>query len=81
MLVNGILEHFPEKKLISASGMAGYQSSNLIRTRRITKNFYLCGDEVTEPTYGKGLMAPRVTICAAHEANMITRLILGEEDV
>lgn len=81
MLVNGILEHFPEKKLISASGMAGYQSSNLIRTRRITKNFYLCGDEVTEPTYGKGLMAPRVAICAAHEANMITRLILGEEDV
>lgn len=81
MLVNGILEHFPEKKLISASGMAGYQSSNLIHTRRITKNFYLCGDEVTEPTYGKGLMAPRVAICAAHEANMITRLILGEEDV
>lgn len=81
MLVNGILEHFPEKKLISASGMAGYQSSNLIRTRRITKNFYLCGDEVTEPTYGKGLMAPRVAICAAHEANMITRLILGEEEV
>ena len=26
MLVNGILEHFPEKKLVSASGMAGYGS-------------------------------------------------------
>ena len=65
MLVNGILEHFPEKKLVSATGMAGYGSSNTIRT----------------PTYGNGLMAPRVAICAAHEANMITRLILGEEDV
>lgn len=81
MLANGILEHFPEKKLVSASGMAGYESSNLIRTRRITQNFYLCGDEITEAAYGKGLMAPRVAICAAHEANMITRLILGEKDV
>lgn len=80
LLVNGILEHFPEKKLISASGMAGCKSSNLIRTRRIGKNFYLCGDEVTEPAYGRGLMAPRVAVCAAHEANMILRLLLGEED-
>lgn len=81
MLVNGILEHFPEKKLVSASGMAGYGSSNTIRTQKIMKNFYLCGDRSTEPTPGNGLMAPRVAICAAHEANMITRLILGEEEV
>lgn len=81
MLVNGILEHFPEKKLVAATGMAGFGSSNTIRTKRLTKNFYLCGDGVSEPAYGNGLMAPRVAICAAHEANMITRLILGEEDV
>ena len=81
MLVNGILEHFPEKKLVSASGMAGYESSNTIHTRRITRNFYLCGDRTTESAPGKGLMAPRVAICAAHQANMITRLILGEENV
>ena len=81
MLVNGILEHFPEKKLVSASGMAGYGSSNAILTKRLMNNFYLCGDQVTEPTYGHGLMAPRVAICAAHEANMITRLLLGEEEI
>lgn len=81
MLVNGILEYFPEKKLVSATGMAGYESSNTINTKRMMKNFYLCGDRVTEPTYGNGLMAPRVAICAGHEANMITRLLLGEEDV
>ena len=80
VLVNGILEHFPEKKLVCASGMAGWESSNLIRTRKIGRNFYLCGDEVTEPACGRGLMAPRVAICAAHQANMITRLILGEEE-
>lgn len=81
MLVNGILEHFPEKKLVSATGMAGYGSSNTIQTKRLMKNFYLCGDRVTEPEYGNGLMAPRVAVCAAHEANMITRLILGEEEI
>ena len=81
ILACGILEHFPEKKLISASGLAGYESSNLIHTRRVSRNFYLCGDEVTEPVYGKGLMAPRAALCAAHQANMITRLLLGEEAV
>lgn len=80
-LVCGVLEHFPEKKLVSASGLAGYESSNMIRTRRVSRNFYLCGDEVTEAVYGKGLMAPRAALCAAHEANMITRLLMGEEDV
>ena len=81
MLVNGILEYFPEKKLVSATGMTGADSSNTITTRRVMKNFYLCGDAVSEPSYGNGLMAPRVAICAAHEANMITRLLLGKEDV
>ena len=82
MLVSGILEHFPEKKLIAASGLAGYESHAIsFRTRRVSKNFYLCGDEVTVSTYGKGLMAPRAALCATHEANMITRLLLGEEDV
>lgn len=81
VLVSGILEHFPEKKLIAASGLAGYESSNLIHTRRLSPNFYLCGDEVTEAVYGKGLMAPRAALCAAHEANMITRLLMGETEV
>ncbi|MGN0371434.1 MAG: sulfur carrier protein ThiS adenylyltransferase ThiF [Enterocloster sp.] len=81
MLTEGILTRFPEKPLVAASGMAGYGSSNQIRTRRISSRFYLCGDGVSEPSPGHGLMAPRVAVCAAHEANMITRLILGEEEV
>lgn len=81
LLACEILEHFPDKKLVSASGLAGYESSNLIHTRRVSRNFYLCGDEKTEAVYGKGLMAPRAALCAAHEANMITRLLLGEDDV
>lgn len=78
MLVNGILETYPEKFLVAASGMAGYGDSNAIHTRQITKRFYLCGDETTEVTCGNGLMAPRVAICAAHQANLITQLILQD---
>lgn len=81
LLVCGILEHFPDKKIVSGSGMAGYGSSNLIHTRRVSGNFYLCGDEVSESGLDGGLMAPRVAVCAAHEANMVTRLLLGDETV
>lgn len=78
MLAGEVLEYFPEKYLVAASGMAGYGDSNEIRTRRVTSHFYLCGDEKTEAAAGRGLMAPRVALCAAHQANMVLRLILGE---
>ena len=82
MLVNGILEHFPRTFLVSASGMAGYGDSNRIQTRKITDHFYLCGDGMSQPGPGYGLMAPRVALCAAHEANCIAQYICttkGEE--
>lgn len=81
MLFDKVTEHFPEKKFVCASGMAGYESSNSIVTKKISKNAYICGDFVTGARTGMGLMAPRVSICAGHEANMILRLILGIEDV
>ena len=39
MLVNAVLETMPEKYLVAASGMAGYDSGNSITTRKITKYF------------------------------------------
>ena len=78
MLVRTVLEQLPEKYLVAASGMAGYGDGNEIHTRRVTSRFYLCGDEKTEAAAGRGLMAPRVALCAAHQANMVLRLILGE---
>lgn len=79
-LTNFILSEMPNKILIGASGMAGYESSNLITTRKITNNFYLCGDGITEICDDFGLMAPRVMICASHQSNMIIRLILDRKD-
>ena len=77
MLVNTALEVLPDTIIVSASGMAGYGSANTVITRKITERFYLCGDGVSKPRYGEGLMAPRVMACASHEANMIVRLLLG----
>lgn len=81
MLVNTLLEQQPEIKLVAASGLAGYESSNFIKTTKVFHNFYLCGDGKSSAEPGRGLMAPRVSICAGHQANMILRLILGIEDV
>lgn len=78
MLIDAVLSS--ENKIVSASGMAGYLSSNMIVTNKLTDNFYLCGDRVTDAKDVNGLMAPRVMICAGHEANQIIRLILGETE-
>lgn len=80
MLVSGVLEHFPEKYLVAASGLAGLGSANTIQTRRVSQRFYLCGDGTSDSSVGLGLVASRVLVCAAHEANMILRLIAGERE-
>lgn len=81
MLVNGIREYFPDKVLVAGNGMAGYGKSNEIQTRKVGKNFYICGDGTSESVPGRGLMAPRVALCAAHQANLITKLIIESEDI
>lgn len=80
-LVNSLLENCPGLPILSGSGMAGYGSSNTIRTKKVMNNLYLCGDQVSGIETAGTLMAPRVQICAAHEANMALRLLLGIKDV
>lgn len=81
MLVNGIFEKLPEKYLVAASGMAGLDSANRIRTRQITKQFILCGDEASEVSEKNSLFASRVMLCAAHQAHAVIRLIAGENEI
>lgn len=81
MLVNCVLEAMPEKYLVAGSGMAGIGPSNTIITRRMMKRFYLCGDGSSDVDDGMGLVASRVLICAAHQANAVIRIIAGEYDV
>lgn len=81
MLVNEILTKYEDKKIVSASGMAGYYSNNIIETRKVNSRLYICGDFVNEARIGDGLMAPRVAIVANHQANTVVRLLLNEEEV
>ena len=71
MLTNTVLSELPDKYLVAASGMAGMGVVNSIKTRRITSRFYLCGDETSDVSDGIGLVAPRVALCAAHQAHTV----------
>lgn len=81
MLVNGVLEQLPDCYLVAASGMAGMDTPNTIKTRKVTKRFYLCGDEVSDVADTIGLVAPRVMLCAAHQAHTVLRILAGEYEV
>ncbi|MBS7218866.1 MAG: thiamine biosynthesis protein ThiF [Oscillospiraceae bacterium] len=81
LLVNAVLERFPEKYVVAASGMAGLGPANDIRTRRITSHFYLCGDGISQLTPGDGLLPSRVMLCAAHQAHTVLRILAGALDV
>jgi len=75
MLTNLVLEAMPDKYLVAASGMAGFGSANTIRTRRVAKRFYLCGDGASDVQTEGSLVASRVMLCAAHQAHTVIRIL------
>jgi sulfur carrier protein ThiS adenylyltransferase len=87
MLVNAVLERYDETAavVVAGSGMAGMGSANTITTVRKMRGLYLCGDSLESGESGEsgdeGFFAPRVSICAGHQANMVARLLLGLEEV
>lgn len=81
MMTNFILEKFPDKYLVAASGMAGLASANRITTRKITNHFYLCGDGTSDVSDTNGLISSRVAICAAHQAHTVIRILANELEV
>ena len=80
-IVNFVLSEMPEKYIVAASGMAGLESANAIKTRKVSKRFYLCGDEVSDIKDGIGLVSTRVMLCAAHQAHTVLRIIAEEYEV
>ena len=75
MLANIVLEKLPEKFLVAASGMAGMGSANTIKTRRVLKKLYICGDEESDVQTKGSLVSSRVMICAAHQAHTVLRIL------
>lgn len=74
MLVNFVLRDMPDKYIVAASGMAGTERANFIKTRKVTEHFFLCGDEVSDVS-DKCLFSSRVMLCAAHQAHAVLRIV------
>jgi len=81
ILAEIVLTQMRDKYLVAASGMAGMETANSIKTRKITSKFYLCGDETSEISDSIGLVAPRVALCAAHQAHTVLRILAKQFDV
>lgn len=81
MLVNGVTEHFPDKYIVAASGMSGLHTGNTIQTKKLGKRLYICGDGESDVETDGTLFAPRVMLCAAHQANTVLRIIAGKSEI
>lgn len=78
-LVNALLSTSPHTVVVAASGMAGAGPAAEVVTQRVGRRLYICGDGTTDVA-DEALYAPRVTLCAAQQALVVVRLILGLEN-
>lgn len=80
MIVNVCMEALPGIPLVTASGLAGYDSANAIVTERLTEDLYLVGDLTSDVRAGLPLFASRVMVAAAHQAHVTIRRLLGIDE-
>ena len=79
MLVSTVLSSWSDKTVIAGSGLAGFGPASAITSKRISKNFYLCGDNASD-FHDLPLCGARVALCAAQQALLAARIILGLEE-
>lgn len=77
MVANVLLRQLPGVPLVSASGLAGFDSANTIVTEEVAEGFYLVGDHESDVRRQLPLLSSRVMVAAAHEAHMAIRILLG----
>ncbi len=76
MLVDAVLTRMDGVPVVAGSGMSGMDSPNSIRTVRRFDRLFVCGDGTSD---GGDMHAPRVMVCAGHQANAALRLLRGME--
>lgn len=81
MLINTVSERYPDKYIVSASGMSGLHTGNTITTKKLGKRLYICGDRESDVKDDITLFAPRVMLCASHQANTVLRIIAEKFEV
>ncbi|MBN2248521.1 MAG: sulfur carrier protein ThiS adenylyltransferase ThiF [Coriobacteriia bacterium] len=77
MILNTCLTELPDMPLVTASGLAGYGSTNAIVTERMAENLYVVGDLTSDVRDGHPLFASRVMAAAAAQAHAVVRVLLG----
>ena len=76
MLIETVQTKMPGIPIIVGSGMAGWGKTNDLRYRKIDDTLYVCGDESTEVTENLPPLAPRVSIVANMQANVVIELLM-----
>ena len=69
--------HYPEKPLVMASGIAGWGNMETLRIQR-SDNVYICGDQTETEGKNGPLLAPRVTLVAMMQANIVVDILLKD---
>ena len=66
------------KKVIGASGLAGWGDTDTIRTLHWSSGLSVVGDFCTTVTENQPPLSPRVGVAAAKQANLVLTLVLGK---
>ncbi len=76
MIIEAVMEHFPDKPIVSGVGLAGWGGNDLLTTRQ-EGNLVICGDGMNEVAIDHPPLGPRVGIVSHMQANMVMELLLG----
>lgn len=76
MIIEAWCAAFPQKYIIAASGLAGIGRGGLIKSSAYGR-LIICGDQMSEADEKNGLIAPRVTLTAALQANCAVEILLS----
>ncbi len=79
MLAETIQGKMPGIPLIMGSGLAGWGNIESLRCRKIDDTLYVCGDETTETTPDNPALAPRVSIVANMQADMVIGILMNKK--
>ncbi len=75
MLIETVLENFPDKAIVSGIGMAGWGDNSSIKTVQ-HNNLFICGDQKSEVSEDNPPLAPRVGVVANMQANKVLEILL-----
>ncbi len=78
-MVGAILKN-TDKKIVSASGMAGCGPGDKIVSKKVLSKLYVVGDGGRGIEEGEKLMATRVAIAGSKQAHLAVRILIGEEE-